>query len=294
MDIYWLLATLSFVFGLLWGSFANVCIYRLPLKLSVVRPASFCPECSHKIRWYHNVPILSYLLLRGRCAYCRAPISPRYLVIELICGALSLGVFLTYLPSEPGPGLSLCQLAGYLYYFFFGLALVIITAVDLRHYIIPNVITIPSTAVAMLLSSFLHPCTGVTLLESALGAAIGGGIILAFIFGYRYVAKREAIGGGDFKLLMMVGAVLGIRSLPLVFFASSILGIVVGAILKVAGVKPPEPEAYQGEAVQLPHVQKSSLLKMTLPFGPFVAMAAVLYLFIGRKLMDMLTRAVLW
>src|SRR5574341_787383 len=179
MDIF---PPAAFVFGSIVGSFLNVCIYRLPQKLSIVTPRSFCPHCRRRIAWYDNVPILSYVVLRGRCRHCGARIFPGYPLVEIITALISLGLFLQY-----GIGVD------YAVYFALASALIVVAFIDVKHMIVPDIITLPGIAFGLLwgLREGLHG-----LLGSLGGIIIGGGSLLLVAETYRVLRKREGLGGG--------------------------------------------------------------------------------------------------
>lgn len=241
----------AFIFGSVVGSFLNVCIYRLPREQSVAFPPSRCPGCGSGIRWYDNIPLLSYLLLRGRCRSCGSKISPQYPVVELINGLLTLFLFLKLGPSPT-----------FLVLFLFTSALVVITFIDLEHQIIPDVISLPGIAIGFAVSFFL-PWLGWK--SSLIGIVAGGGSLLVVAYGYELLTKKEGMGGGDIKLLAMMGAFLGWRAVPFILFASSLIGSAVGISLMVA--------------------QKKDS-KLAIPFGPFLALGALLYIFYGRQVIS--------
>jgi len=241
----------AFVLGAVIGSFLNVCIYRIPAGQSVVSPPSSCPGCGARIRWFQNVPILSWVFLRGRCASCKARISIRYPLIEALNGFL-FALVLWYF------GFSSATLV----YWLLISALVVITFIDLDHQIIPDVISLPGIVVGFLCSFFIPWLPWV---DSLLGILLGGGILLAIAWLYEVLAKREGMGGGDIKLLGMIGAFLGWKAIfPVVFFAS-VAGTLIGVPLMLA---------------------KRKDSRFALPFGPFLAGAAVIYLFWGPLIID--------
>uniref|UniRef100_A0A831U755 Prepilin leader peptidase/N-methyltransferase n=1 Tax=Geobacter metallireducens TaxID=28232 RepID=A0A831U755_GEOME len=242
-------AIFSFLLGAAVGSFLNVCIYRLPAGESVVSPPSRCPACGGRIRPWHNIPILGWLILGGKCRDCGAPISPRYPLVELLNGLLTLALFLKFGPSPT-----------FLVLFVFCSALVVITFIDLDHQIIPDVISLPGIVVGFACSFFL-PWLGWK--SSLIGIAAGGGSLLAVAWLYEVLTKKEGMGGGDIKLLAMMGAFLGWRSVPFIIFASSLIGSVIGVTLML--------------------VQKKDS-KLAIPFGPFLAAGAVLYIFFGKAI----------
>ena len=241
----------TFIFGAAIGSFLNVCIYRLPLHESVVFPASHCRACATPLSWYDNLPLASYLLRRGRCRFCGVSFSFRYFLVELITAFLAVALVYRF-------GLTLSTVG----YFAFSAALVIITFIDFDHQIIPDVVSLPGAAAGVLFS-LVSPA--LSLWNSLIGLVIGAGVLLAVALGYRAVTGREGMGGGDVKLLAMIGAFLGWRAVPFTLFAASFLGSVVG----VAAM-----------------VRNHSDSKLALPFGPFLSFGALCYLFFGEQLIE--------
>lgn len=247
MNVLW--GVVAFVFGATIGSFLNVCIWRIPEGKSIVFPASHCPKCGTSIRPFDNIPVLSWLILRGRCRDCSESISSRYPLVEILTALLSWAMFWKY-------GLSLQYAAAFL----FGAALVVVTFIDFDHQIIPDVISLPGIPVFFLLAVFVM---GIGFMESLLGILVGGGFLYLIAVGYELLTKREGMGGGDIKLLAMIGAFLGWKSLFFVVFMSSILGALVGVVLIAI---------------------KGKDMKYAVPFGPFLSIAAVLYVFVGAEL----------
>jgi len=239
--------------GAVIGSFLNVLIFRIPEEQSIVLPSSHCPKCGHAIRVYDNIPIISYLILRGKCRDCHEKISVQYPIVEAITALISLLLFLKF-------GLSFKYLSS----FIFACSLITITFIDLRHQIIPDVISLPGIPVFFLLAVFFM---NLTIWESLLGILVGGGCLFAIAFLYEIVTKREGMGGGDIKLLAMLGAFLGWKSLFFVLFVSSLLGAVVGVSIMIT---------------------KGQDMKYAVPFGPFLSIAAVLYLFVGADVTRLL------
>ena len=238
------------LFGLAVGSFLNVCIHRLPHAMSVVTPPSHCPACSVPVRWFDNVPVLGYLVLRGRCRACRAPIDPLYPCVEIVTAVLFLVQHQT-LGLQP-------LLAPRL---VFTSAMIVLFAVDLRHQVLPNVITLPGIVIGLLCSIFLAPGW----IDALLGTLAGGGALLAIALGYFLVRGREGLGLGDVKMLAMVGAFLG---WPLAFVTlawASLLGATVGiGLLRCYGFGWQHP----------------------LPLGSFLALAAVAASIVGGRFLD--------
>jgi leader peptidase (prepilin peptidase) / N-methyltransferase len=245
------LAIFVCAFGLVIGSFLNVCISRMPRNESVVFPASHCPLCKYRIRWFDNIPLLSYLLLRGRCRGCGAHISLQYPLVELLNGLLTLALFWRF-------GFSL----GFLALVLFCSALVVITFIDMEHQIIPDEISLPGIVVGFLFSFFLP---GQTWLGSLAGILLGGGSLLLVASCYQWLTGKEGMGGGDIKLLAMMGAFLGWKAVPFIIFASSLVGSVVGIAMMLV-------------------LKKDS--KLAIPFGPYLAFGAVLYIFYGERLIQ--------
>lgn len=241
----------SFIFGAVVGSFLNVVILRLPAAgESIVFPASRCPKCLHPLKWYDNIPIFSFMLLRRKCRYCGMPISWQYPLVELAMALLAIALVGKFSFTAALP-----------IYFMFSTALLVVIVIDSRHKIIPDIISLPGIIIGFA-CSFINPL--VTWQESGLGLLIGGGVLYAVAAGYYLLTKREGMGGGDIKLLAMIGAFLGWQSLPVVVFGSSMLGafIGIGAMAK----------------------QKKGGRTM-IPYGPFLAIAALLYMFY-REVID--------
>ncbi len=230
----------SFIFGALVGSFLNVVIFRLPEKQSVVFPASHCPKCGTNLRWYENIPIFSYLALRGKCRTCKVGISLQYPSVELCMAVLSLALY-----NQVGFFLA------FPLYFLFLAALLVIIFIDIHLQIIPDSISIPGIVIGFA-GSFFNPL--VTWQQSGLGVLIGGGILYGVAQCYFLIAKRDGMGMGDVKLLAMIGAFLGWQCLLFVVFFSSLTGSVVGIAAKKGW-------------------------KARIPYGPFLSLAAISWLF---------------
>jgi leader peptidase (prepilin peptidase)/N-methyltransferase len=249
MTPYLLYSLFALMTGMLVGSFLNVCICRMPKGESVVFPPSHCPQCDYRIRWYDNIPLFSYLLLRAKCRGCGLHISLQYPLVELLNGLLTLALFLRF-----GPTLA------FLVLFLFCSALVVITFIDLEHQIIPDEISLSGIVIGFVLSFFLQ---GHSWLNSLLGILLGGGSLLLVAYGYQWLTGKEGMGGGDIKLLAMMGAFLGWKSIPFIIFASSLIGSVIGITIML--------------------IQKKDS-KLAIPFGPYLAFAAVVYIFYGRQI----------
>ena len=247
----WFLFIAVAMLGAVIGSFLNVCIYRIPAGKSIAFPASHCPVCSAPLRWYHNVPVISFLLLRGKCAFCNAKISWRYPAVELLNAGLYVLAFWYF-------GFSPITLV----LFLFLSALVVITFIDLDHQIIPDVISLPGIVVGFA-CSFALPW--LTWLDSIYGILLGGGSLLVVAGAYEFLTKKEGMGGGDIKLLAMIGAFLGWKVILPVIFLSSLIGSLVGVPLML--------------------LQKSDG-QLAIPFGPFLATATIVWLFWGRSILQ--------
>ena len=249
MTAYLMLSLFALILGMLVGSFLNVCICRLPKGESVVFPPSHCPQCDYRIRWHDNIPLVSYLLLRGKCRGCGMHISMQYPLVELLNGLLTLALFLRFGQTLAFPVL-----------FLFCSALVVITFIDLQYQIIPDEISLPGIVIGFVFSFFLQ---GHSWLNSLLGILLGGGSLLLVAYGYQWLTGKEGMGGGDIKLLAMMGAFLGWKSILFIIFASSLVGSVVGITMML--------------------VQKKDS-KLAIPFGPYLAFGALLYIFCGEKI----------
>jgi len=245
-----MLNSIAFIFGAVIGSFLNVCICRLPEGASIVSPPSHCPACDYRIRFYDNIPMVSWLLLRGKCRACGVPISPQYPLVELITALLSLLLFMKF-----GPTFAFAVL------FLFCSALVVITFIDLEHYIIPDVISLSGIVVGFVCSFFI-PSLG--WFNSLIGILVGGGSLFLVATLYQMFTGKEGMGGGDIKLLAMMGAFFGWKAVPFIVFISSVAGSVIGLTLMV--------------------VQKKDA-KLAIPFGPFLALGALVYIFFGRQVL---------
>jgi leader peptidase (prepilin peptidase)/N-methyltransferase len=234
--------------GLCIGSFLNVCIYRIPLGQSIVSPPSRCRRCGRELRWYHNVPVVSWLLLRGRCAFCGDPVSARYPAVELLTAAvfaLHACVF------EPGP-LLLVRLV-------FAAVLIVLAFIDIDHRILPDAMTLTGIPLGVLASVWLPP----GLRDSLIGVALGGGSLWLIAEAYYRWRKVEGMGMGDVKMLAMIGAVLGWRAVIVTLVLSSCSGALVGAVMM--------SRAKDG-------------LRYALPFGTFLSLGALVASLVGEPL----------
>lgn len=242
----------AFTFGAIIGSFLNVCIYRLPKGLSIVEPPSHCFDCKTPIAPIDNIPLISYLALRGRCRHCGAAYSPRYFLVELLSAVLSVALMWRFGVTP-----------AFFIYFAFTAALIVVTFIDIDYYIIPDAISLPGIGVG-LTASFLFEGMP-SPIESAIGIVLGGGILWAVAFTYEKLKGIEGMGFGDVKLLAMIGAFVGWRGVPL----SLLIGSLVGSILGIAAM------AVLGKNREWP-----------IPFGPFLALGAILTLLFGNQLVS--------
>jgi leader peptidase (prepilin peptidase)/N-methyltransferase len=239
-----MLVTGVFILGSVIGSFLNVCIYRIPTGESVVTPRSRSPHCLTTIRWYHNLPIVSWIVLKGRCAYCGMSFSVRYPLVEALTGTLFTLFFFRF-------GFHAATLVAWL----LAALLVTISFIDIDHQIIPDVISLPGIPLGFLCALALP---WVSWQSSLFGILLGGGSLLAIALGYEWLTKQEGMGLGDVKLLAMLGAFLGAYAVLPIIFLASILGTAVGVPLMVI---------------------KRAGRKLAIPFGPFLAAAALVYLY---------------
>jgi leader peptidase (prepilin peptidase)/N-methyltransferase len=242
-------------FGLVVGSFLNVCIYRLPLGQSVVRPRSACPRCKEPILWYHNIPVVSWIVLHGRCARCEGPISPRYPFVEALSGAAALLLWHRFGATE---AFAIATL--------FALALVVLFFTDYDHQLLPDAVTLTGFAVGLAvawINPFLRPDTGWWRLCAAFGgAALGSGLLWFVGAVYGRLRGVEAMGMGDVKMMAMVGAFTGPIGVLFTIFAASVSGAFIGLLL-------------------IPFGGRS--LQDRLPFGCFLAPAALAALLFGQR-----------
>lgn len=301
----------AFVWGCIWGSFLNVVIHRLPRGQNLAKPRSSCPSCGHMIVWFENVPLLSWIALRGKCRKCKTSISPRYFLVEGLTGVLSLGLFLKLYGSLLDPSAAEFILP-FMFFFVFICAVISIAFIDLELTVIPDALTLPTLVLGIVAAfvvgdgeayAFLHP--NPTLLDSVIGAVAGFGFLFSVFLGYRLVTGRIGMGGGDFTMVGMIGAFLGWQSLPFVFFFASTQGLVfaVGAAIyeKLApgnevllrGVHKPEywedpspgeeleGSSESGSSDALLTAENDGFGKLGIPFGPFLGLAAIEYIFFG-------------
>lgn len=267
----------AFVWGLLWGSFANVLIHRLPRGLSIVSPRSRCPHCERPIAAWDNIPVVSYLLLRGRCRHCKEPVAIRYLVVELLVGFLSFALYMkhVYVPLLEGHEAALLS---WQLWFVYGVALLVITYVDLDLWIIPDAIVLPMAGVGVLMAALLPDVLGVPLWASATAGASGYLLFAGIRLFYLKVRGIEGLGLGDAKLLLMVGAFTGLPGLLWCIGAGAVQGVLVSVPLLRSGrqLANTELEAVHGDDPELGEEDPDAgVMGRRVPFGPFLALAAM-------------------
>ena len=250
--------------GALWGSFFNVAILRIGIYESVVRPASRCGSCGRGIAWYDNLPMLSWIFLRGRCRRCRAPISVRYPLVELTSTLLALAVYWRFVDGVEGEPITL--LARFFVYFAFAGTLLVLSGIDLDHFLIPDRVTYPAIPIFFLCGILLRDVPPMDLLT---GAVIGYGIVALTTELYELIRDRPGMGYGDAKLLMLVGALLGWRGVVFAFFGAPFASLLVILPVKFAQ-------------------RKKIGMQQEFGYGPFLALAAVGYLLFGQSLLALL------
>ncbi len=248
-----------FIIGLVIGSFLNVCICRLPKNESIIKPSSHCPHCHKPISWYDNIPLISYLFLRGRCRSCGRPISFEYFIVELLTGLVLLGLFAFFRDN----------LVLFLIYSLLSFALIVASFIDLRYKIIPDEITLSGIAIGLLMSIAYPPLQlaeswYVSVVYSLAGIMVGGlSIYLIGLLG-NIMFKKESMGAGDVKLMAMAGAFIGWKLILLAFFLAPLFGSIAGIIVKIK--------------------TKEDII----PYGPFLSFACLLVIFVGENIISYL------
>lgn len=245
-----LVIAIAAILGAVIGSFLNVCIYRLPLRRSVIWPQSACGTCGKPIAWFDNVPVVSYLALGGRCRSCRAAISVRYPLVEALTAAMFAAAWWYYGPSA----LLVSRL-------LFGCALIVLFAIDLEHHLLPNVITLPGIALGFVFSLVTEPGWQASLI----GIVVGAGVLFVIAEGYYRLRHEEGLGMGDVKMLAMIGAFLGWKLTLVTLMLGSLAGSIVGLVVIASS---------HGD------------MKYALPFGTFLAMGAALAATVGDGILQ--------
>lgn len=238
------------VLGLAVGSFLNVCIHRLPRGQSLNSPPSRCPQCDYRLRWFDNIPVVSYAILGGRCRKCRAPISIRYPIIELV----TMGLFVLHGAVFGWTPLLVPRV-------LFACAMVVLFAIDLEHQLLPNIITLPGIIVGLIASSVLPP----GMIDALIGMLVGGGVLWLIGEAYFRYSGHEGMGGGDVKMLAMIGAFLGWKLVLVTLVLSSVLGSIIGVIVIA--------------------IRKGGM-KYALPYGTFLALGALVASLAGEAIVD--------
>ncbi len=248
---FWIQATYAGLVGLVVGSFMNVIIYRLPRKESTIRPRSRCPACGEPIRALDNIPVVSWLALGGKCRHCKTAISARYPLIEALTGSLFAACVARF-------GFSTQALAATV----FCCLMVVLAAIDLEHFLLPDRLTLPGIAVGLALQPWLP---GATLLDAVIGALCGAGALILLINVWFWLRDEESMGLGDVNMLAMIGAFLGWKGVAATLLFASLTGAVAGLALMVA---------------------RGLTLKSKLPFGFFLAIGGLVSMFAGDALFD--------
>lgn len=247
-----------FMFAAVIGSFLNVCIYRMPKKESLITPGSHCPKCRHPVRWYHNIPIASYILLGGKCAYCGEKISPRYIIVEAITVVMVLGLYAAFGTTTK-----------FFSYSILTCALIVATFVDLAIYEIPDSVSIGGMIAGILMAVLFPSVFDVNssfagFVKAVLGIITGGGAIYLMGLAGGAVFKKEAMGGGDVKLMAAIGSFIGWKLALLTFFIAPFFGAILGIIIKLK--------------------EKKDII----PYGPFLSLGAIIAIFFGDKILSTL------
>lgn len=242
--------TILSLLGLSVGSFLNVCVHRLPRRQSLVHPGSRCPQCGYVLRWYDNIPVVSYLLLGARCRGCRQWIPLRYPALELA----TLVLFLLHGAVFGWTALLAVRLV-------FACAMVVLFAIDLEHHLLPDVITLPGIAAGLLFSTVLPP----GIVDALVGTLVGGGVLWLIGEAYFRYSGQEGMGGGDVKMLAMIGAFLGWKLVLVTLVLSSVAGSLIGVLVIAV---------------------KRGGMKYALPYGTFLALGALVASLVGDQLIN--------
>ncbi|MEW5701081.1 MAG: A24 family peptidase [Candidatus Zixiibacteriota bacterium] len=250
IPLEWHLWIIVIALGLTVGSFLNVVICRLPRGETLWRPRSRCPRCRHQLRWYQNIPVLSWLFLRGRCAFCGARISWTYPVVEIACTLLFAAFYARYGVSFATAG-----------FWYMSATLIAVFFIDLEHRIIPNRLTYPGVVIGVVTALVSHHLGW---LQSLLGTLVGAAVFAAMAFLGQALFKKESMGGGDIKLAAMLGAFLGVTKILVVFVLSAAIGLTISVVAMAIS----------------PALRRDRLI----PFGPFLALATVVVAFFGEQI----------
>ena len=238
------------IVGLAVGSFLNVCIHRLPRQQSLNSPPSRCPHCDYQLRWFDNIPLVSYAMLGGRCRKCRTRISIRYPIVELV----TMGLFVVHGAVFGWSALLIPRLV-------FACGMVVLFAIDLEHHLLPNAITLPGVAVGLIASTVLPP----GIIDALVGVLLGGGVLWLIGEAYFRFSGHEGMGGGDVKMLAMIGAFLGWKLVLVTLVLSSVVGSGIGLIVIA--------------------IRKGGM-KYALPYGTFLALGALVASLAGEAIVN--------
>ena len=259
-----------FAFGSCWGSFLNVCIWRMPRRESVVTAPSHCTSCGSDIRWFDNIPVVSYLVLRGRCRVCKTPYSCRYFVVEVITGVVFIALFLKAGAVQQLPQTILLYWLGFWY--LLGAAWI-----DAKHRIIPDALSLPVFIIAVLICTFLPEAAGAdTYWKGAVSALLSGAVTFAFLYLFAVIGRklargRDAFGMGDVKLCAVLAVILGISGTCFAIFAASIAGMIYGTVIAIR--------------------RHRKIGTTAIPFAPFIALGAVIWMFAGNWILQFMSGA---
>ena len=248
-----MLYTLAFILGSIWGSFCNVCIYRIPSEQNIIKGRSFCPSCKNQIKWFDNIPFFSFIILKGKCRNCNSKINLQYFIVEFISALSFLFIYYLY-------GISITTLLLVTLSIFF----IIIFFIDLKHFIIPNELTFPLMLIGFVKS--FDPNLNQTIFPNYINSLIGGIsgylIILFIIFFYKKIRKKEGMGLGDAKLLSAIGFWFGWVSIPFTIFLSSVIALI----------------------IVLPSlINKSKNMSAQIPFGPYIIIGCLVYILFANQ-----------
>tara|TARA_Y100001970_G_scaffold243618_1_gene309049 strand:+ start:9578 stop:10342 length:765 start_codon:yes stop_codon:yes gene_type:complete len=252
------LYTLAFILGSIWGSFCNVCIYRIPSEQNIIKGRSFCPSCKNQIKWFDNIPFFSFIILKGKCRNCNSKINLQYFIVEFISALSFLFIYYLY-------GISITTLLLVTLSIFF----IIIFFIDLKHFIIPNELTFPLMFIGFVksfdpnLNQSLFP----NYINSLIGGLFGYSIIWSIIFFYKNLRKKEGMGLGDAKLFAVIGFWFGWFSIPFTIFISSLVALI-----------------YSIPSL----IKKTRDMSTQIPFGPFIIIGCLIYITFANEIKNLL------
>ncbi|MEZ0344217.1 MAG: prepilin peptidase [Caldimicrobium sp.] len=258
---------LVFILGLVFGSFLNVLIYRLPEGKSLLKPSSHCPKCETPLKWYHNIPLISFIFLRGRCAYCGEKISLQYPLVELITALLLVSIFVKFKP--------LYGFIPFAFFSIFAMILISVFFIDLKHKEIPDLLSFSLIFFGWIFSLTGKNPLGITFKESLLSTFSGIGLLFFINEVYYLITRRDGIGMGDFKLMGGLGAYLGYKSFYNLLFFASLIGVITFFIFQI----------YQRFFKEKKGSSSENILKKEIPFGPLLSISALIYLFNPKSLL---------